>query len=109
MSVAAARLAGCLAALIATAAPAEVRIAFVGALSGPQAWAGRDQRDGLALALEQRSGRLGGTEVRFSEFDDRADPRRAGAIAKRLEAEGVRVVTGLTTGESALALHARLR
>ena len=109
MSVAAARLAGCLAALIATAAPAEVRIAFVGALSGPQAWAGRDQRDGLALALEQRSGRLGGAKVRFSEFDDRADPRRAGAIAKRLEAEGVRVVTGLTTGESALALHGRLR
>ena len=93
MKLAAARLAGCLAALIATAAPAapaEVRIAFVGALSGAQAWVGRDQRDGFALALEQRKGRLGGVEVRFSEIDkpDRQQP------------EGVRVVTGLRTEES---------
>jgi branched-chain amino acid transport system substrate-binding protein len=89
MRVPAAGLAGCLAALIATAAPAEVRITFVGALSGPQAWAGRDQRDGFALALEQRKGRLGGIEVRFSELDE----RDVG------EPEGVRVVTGLTTDE----------
>src|SRR5688572_6616904 len=99
MSVRAARLAGCLAALIATAAPAEVKIAFVGALSGPQAWAGRDQRDGFTLALHERMGRLGGVEVRFSQFDER----------DRLAPEGVHVVTGLTTGESALALHERLR
>ena len=98
MSVAAARLAGCLALLVATAAPAEVRIAFVGALSGPQAWAGRDQRDGFALALRERDGRLGGVEVRFSELDER----------DRLEPEGVRIVTGLTTEESALALLERL-
>lgn len=104
MSVAGARLAGCLSLLVATAAPAEVRIAFVGALSGPQAWAGRDQRDGFALAVEQRNGRLGGTEIRFSEYDERGP-----AIAKRLETEGVRVVTGVTTDESALALHKRFR
>ena len=76
-------LVGCLAAVVATAAAAEVRIAFVGELSGPLAWAGRDQRDGFALALEERKGRLGGIEVRFSELDER----------DRLEPEGVRVVT----------------
>jgi len=99
MSVASARLAGCVALLVATTAAAEVRIAFVGALSGPLAWAGRDQRDGFALALAQRRGRLGGVEVRYSEFDER----------DRLDVEGVRVVTGFTTEESALALHERLR
>ena len=88
MRVAPAGLAGCLAALVATAAAAaEVGIAFVGALSGPQAWAGRDQRDGFVLALEQRKGRLGGIEVRFSELDERDGQ----------EPEGVRVETGLPT------------
>ena len=69
-----------------------MRIAFVGALSGPQAGAGRDQRDGFALALEQRKGRLGGVEVRFSELDkhDRQAP------------EGFRVVTGPATDENVL-------
>lgn len=109
MSVAAARLAGCLALLITTAAPAEVRIAFVGALSGPHAWAGRDQRDGFALALEERDGRLGGVAVRLDEADDRGDPARAPAIARRMLAEGVLVVTGFTTTESALALQQQLR
>jgi branched-chain amino acid transport system substrate-binding protein len=72
----------CLAVLIATAAAAaEIRIGFVGALSGPHAWAGRDQRDGFALALGERGGRLGGLEVRFSELDE------------RVETQGVRVVT----------------
>lgn len=92
MTLAAARLAACLAALLATTAAAEVRIAFVGALSGSLAWAGRDQRDGFALALEQRNGRLGGVEVRFSKLD-----------------EGARIATGFTTDESALGLHERLR
>lgn len=109
MSVAAARLAGCLALLAATAAPAEVRIAFVGALSGPHAAAGRDQRDGFSLALEERNGRLGGVAVRLEETDDRGDPARAPAIARRVVAEGVSVVTGFTTAESALALQQRLR
>jgi branched-chain amino acid transport system substrate-binding protein len=109
MGVAAARLAGCLALLVATAALAEVRIAFVGALSGPAAWAGRDQHDGFALALDERDGRLGGVAVRLHETDDRGDPARAPAIAQRLVAEGVLVVTGLTTADSALALQQQLR
>jgi len=109
MSVAAARLAGCLALLVATAAPADVGIAFVGALSGPQAWAGRDQHDGFALALEQRNGRLGGAPVAVSELDDRGEAARARAIAQRLVAEGVVIVTGLTTAESTLALQQKVR
>jgi branched-chain amino acid transport system substrate-binding protein len=107
--LAAARLAGLVALLAAANAAAEVRIAFVGALSGPAAWAGRDQRDAFALALAQRNGSLGGIAVRFGEIDDAADPRRAPAIAKRLLAEKVQIVTGLTGAASALALSDRLR
>lgn len=107
--LAAARLAGLVALLAAANAAAEVTITFVGALSGPAAWAGRDQRDAFALALAQRNGSLGGIAVRFAEIDDAADPRRAPAIAKRLVAQKVQIVTGLTASASAVALHARLR
>jgi branched-chain amino acid transport system substrate-binding protein len=102
-------LAGIFALLAATPAAADTRIAFVGALSGAAAAAGRDQRDGFLLAVAERNGRLGGVPVHVSELDDRGDPGRATAIADRLLAEGVRFVTGLTTNESALALQGRLQ
>jgi branched-chain amino acid transport system substrate-binding protein len=107
--LAAARLAGLVALFAAASVAAEVRIAWVGALSGPAAWAGRDQRDAFVLALAQRNGRLGGVAVRFTEIDDGGDARHAPAVAARLAAESVHIVTGLTTTASTLALHARLR
>jgi len=107
--LAAARLAGLVALLAAANAAADVTIAFVGALSGPAAWAGRDQRDAFALALAQRNGNLGGIAVRFLEMDDAADPARAPAIARRLASEKVQIVTGLTASASGVALYDRLR
>jgi branched-chain amino acid transport system substrate-binding protein len=77
------------------AAGADTRVAFVGALSGPHAAAGRDQRDGFLLA---------GLPVELIELDDAGDPGRAKAIAARLLAENIAFVTGFTTSESALAL-----
>ena len=84
------------------------RIAFVGTLSGAGAALGRDQRDGLLLAIAQQHGALGGTAVRVVEFDDRGEARHARLIADRILAEGIQIVTGLTTIESALALNSRL-
>jgi branched-chain amino acid transport system substrate-binding protein len=84
------------------------RIAFVGTLSGASASLGRDQRDGLLLAIAQQHGALGGIAVRVAEFDDRGEARHARLIADRILAEGIQIVTGLTTIESALALNSRL-
>lgn len=88
---------------------ADQKIAFVGALSGPAASAGRDQRDGFLLALQQQNGRLGGVPVQVLQLDDGGGHRRARKIAERLRAEGVRFVTGLTTSDSASALHRQLQ
>ncbi len=74
-------------------------MAFVGALSGPHAAAGRDQRDGFLLA---------GLPLELIELDDAGDPGRAKAIAARLLADNIAFVTGLTTSESALALQREL-
>ncbi|HKA60205.1 MAG TPA: ABC transporter substrate-binding protein [Gemmatimonadales bacterium] len=97
---------------IASAAPASAgaaeRIAFVGALSGARASLGRDQRDGFLLAIAEQHGSLGGTVVRLAEFDDGGGAQHAGAIADRILAERIQIVTGLTTSESALALHSKL-
>jgi branched-chain amino acid transport system substrate-binding protein len=81
------------------AAGADTRVAFVGALSGPHAAAGRDQRDGFLLA---------GLPVELIELDDAGDPGRAKAIAARLLADKISFVTGLTTSDSALALQREL-
>jgi branched-chain amino acid transport system substrate-binding protein len=84
------------------------RIAFVGALSGPDAFRGRDQRDGVLLALAEQERSRGGMSVRVVEFDDRGEARHAVIVADRILAERIKLVTGLTTIESALALNSRL-
>ena len=88
---------------------ASERIALVAALSGPHAALGRDQRDGFQLAVAQQKGRLGGVAVRIVALDDRGEAGRASKMAGRILAEGVRIATGFTTSESALAIHARLQ
>jgi branched-chain amino acid transport system substrate-binding protein len=92
-------LAGVIALLAAAPAGADTRVAFVGALSGPHAAAGRDQRDGFLLA---------GLRLEVLELNDGGDPARAKAIAARLLAENISFVTGFTTSESAVALQREL-
>src|SRR5689334_84338 len=109
------RLARCLAlgaaastVFAATVCAATERIAFVGALTGEHAAIGRDQRDGFLLALAQQHGSLGGTSVRVTEFDDRGEAQRTSIIAGQILAARIPIVTGVTTGESALALSSKL-
>src|SRR4051794_37280252 len=59
-------------------------IAFVGALSGPAASLGRDQRDGLLLAVDEQHGSLGGTAVRVVQFDDGGEAQRSRLVADRI-------------------------
>ncbi len=53
-------------------------------LSGPGAVLGQHARDGFALALKQRGGKLGGREVNLVVVDDELKPDVAVARAKRL-------------------------
>ena len=90
-------------------AVAAINIAFVGTLSGPDAAAGRDQRDGFLLAVSQAHGRLGGVDVGVSSFDDGARAENVRRIAKQISAAGTQYITGFTNSEAALALREQLR
>jgi len=101
-------LIGMACALVAMQCVAAVKIAFVGALSGPDAAAGQDQRDGFMLAVQQGHGTLGGMPVRVVNFDDGGRARNAARIAARVLAARVQIVTGLTNAEAAVALYDKL-
>jgi branched-chain amino acid transport system substrate-binding protein len=90
-------------------ASAAVYIAFVGALSGPLAVAGRDQLDGFQLAVSHNHGQLGGVDVRMLTFDDGGRPENGARVAARISAARARFVTGFTDTAAALALHEHLR
>ncbi|WP_108565249.1 ABC transporter substrate-binding protein [Pseudomonas aeruginosa] len=78
-------------------AHAEVKVGFLGTLSGPSAANGRDQLDGFRLALEQLGGKLGGVDAQLVVEDDQMKPDAALTGATRLlEREKVDVVVGLT-------------
>jgi branched-chain amino acid transport system substrate-binding protein len=101
-----------LASLLWAAAPppacATETIAFVGALSGPAASLGRDQRDGFLLAVDEQHGFLGGSTVSVVQFDDGGEAKRSRLVADRILAAGIRIATGFTTTETALALQSKL-
>ena len=100
---------GIVCALSTLHAVAAINIAFVGTLSGPDAAAGRDQRDGFLLAISQAHGRLGGVDVGVSSFDVGARAENVRRIAKQISAAGMQFITGFTDSEAALALREQLR
>jgi len=59
-------------------------VGMIVTLSGPGAVIGTHARDGFALALKQRGGKLGGREVTFTVVDDELKPDTAVARARRL-------------------------
>lgn len=83
-----------------------IRIGSVSPLTGPQAHLGKDQENGVRLALEEADARgitLGGKKVRFELLseDDQADPKTATIVAQKLADERVVAVIGhLNSGTS---------
>jgi len=83
-----------------------VRIGSVAPLSGPQAHLGKDNDNGVRLAVEEANARgitLGGQKVRFEVVseDDQADPKTATIVAQKLVDEKVNGVIGhLNSGAS---------
>lgn len=83
-----------------------VRIGSVAPLSGPQAHLGKDNDNGVRLAVDEANARgvtLGGQKIRFEVVseDDQADPKTATIVAQKLVDAKVNGVIGhLNSGAS---------
>lgn len=89
---------------IASVASAQevVKIAHVGATTGPVAYFGKDTENGARMAIETLNARkpvIGGKKVRFELVaeDDAGDPKQATAVAHRLVDAKVNAIVGHQT------------
>ncbi|MEI6415321.1 MAG: branched-chain amino acid ABC transporter substrate-binding protein [Pseudomonadota bacterium] len=96
-------LAGCLALAItggvAAAEDAVIRIGHAAPLTGPQAHLGKDNENGVRLAIDDLNAKgfeIGGQKVHFELLseDDQADPRQGAIVAQKLVDEKVNGVIG---------------
>lgn len=87
------------------AALADVKIGFIGTLSGNGAALGQDMLDGFNLALTERGGKLGGQTIQLIKEDDQLKPDvGVQAVQKLLEKEKVDIVTGVTFSNVMMAI-----
>lgn len=76
-----------------------VKIGQTGPLSGPNAFAGKDNENGVRLAIEELNEKrlvVGGKVLKFvlQSEDDQCDPRAGVSVAQKLVDEGVKFVMG---------------
>ncbi|GAB3629402.1 ABC transporter substrate-binding protein [Pandoraea terrae] len=94
------------AALFAGNAQAQVKIGFIGTLSGPGGALGQDQYDAFMLAVEQKGGKLGGVPVQIIKEDDQLKPDVGVQAAQKLvERDKVSLITGVTFSNVMMAIH----
>lgn len=76
-----------------------VKVGHAAPLTGPQAHLGKDNENGVRLAVDELNSKgfeVGGRKVRFElrSEDDQADPRIATTVAKKFVDDGVHVIIG---------------
>ncbi|HEX4870634.1 MAG TPA: branched-chain amino acid ABC transporter substrate-binding protein [Moraxellaceae bacterium] len=76
-----------------------VKVGHAAPLTGPQAHLGKDNENGVRLAIDELNAKgfeIGGKKVTFQLMseDDQADPRIATTVAKKFVDDGVHVVIG---------------
>ncbi|MCC2637719.1 MAG: branched-chain amino acid transporter substrate-binding protein [Moraxellaceae bacterium] len=76
-----------------------VKVGHAAPLTGPQAHLGKDNENGVRLAIDELNAQgfeVGGKKVKFELMseDDQADPRIATTVAKKFVDDGVHVVIG---------------
>lgn len=76
-----------------------VKIGNTGPLSGPNAFAGKDNENGVRLALEELNAKkivVGGKTLKFElqSEDDQCDPKSGVAVAQKLVDSGIKFVMG---------------
>ena len=79
--------------------PLVVRVGHAAPLTGPQAHLGKDNENGVRLAIDELNAggfEIGGRKVEFELIseDDQADPRIATTVAKKFVDDGVNVIIG---------------
>jgi hypothetical protein len=86
----------CAAALGATTAAAEIRIAVAGPMTGPMAWGGEQFERGAGMAVADLNAKGGvlGQNVELIVGDDFCDPEQAVALARKLVGDRVVFVAG---------------
>ncbi|AJC22932.2 ABC transporter substrate-binding protein [Pandoraea pulmonicola] len=99
-------LAAAAALLASGGAHADVKIGFIGTLSGPGGALGQDQYDAFMLAIEQKGGKLGGVPVQVIKEDDQLKPDVGVQAAQKLvERDKVSIITGVTFSNVMMAIH----
>ncbi len=90
-------------------AQAEIKIGFMGVLSGPQGPLGQDQYDAFMLVVEQNGGKLGGVPVSVLREDSQLKPEVAVQVVdKMIEKEKVQIITGITFSNIMMAIHKKV-
>lgn len=89
---------------LALASPAQaqdqvVKIGNTGPLSGPNAFAGKDNENGVHMAIEDLNAKkivVGGKTIKFElqSEDDQCDPKAGVAVAQKLVDSGIKFVMG---------------
>ncbi|MDF7679605.1 branched-chain amino acid ABC transporter substrate-binding protein [Enterobacteriaceae bacterium ESL0689] len=90
-------LAGCIALVMSSAAQADnIKIAVVGAMSGPVAQYGDQEFTGAeqAVADINAKGGIKGNKLQIVKYDDACDPKQAVAVANKVVNDGIRYVIG---------------
>jgi branched-chain amino acid transport system substrate-binding protein len=85
--------------------PSEFHIAGILAFSGAYGIIGKDMRQGVELAIADRSGKVLGKPIRASWEDDETKPQPAVQKATRLLAGGAHMIFGAVGSASTLALQ----
>jgi branched-chain amino acid transport system substrate-binding protein len=102
-------IAAALALSLSAVASAQLKIGFVGELSGPQAPLGQDQYDALMLLIEQNGGKLGGVSVQVIKEDSQLKPDVANQVVdKLLDKDKVQIITGVTFSNIMMAVHKKI-
>ncbi|KTR19340.1 hypothetical protein NS64R_21955, partial [Enterobacter hormaechei subsp. xiangfangensis] len=78
-------LAGCIALAFSTMAQADIKVAVVGAMSGPVAQYGDQEFTGAeqAVADINAKGGIKGEKLQIVKYDDACDPKQAVAVANK--------------------------
>lgn len=102
-------LLGAALAMASYGAMADVKIGFIGPFSGPTAQLGKEQYDGLMLAIEMAGGKLGGQAVTVIREDDQIKPELgAQATRKLLDLDKVDAIVGLSATNVLMASLPRI-
>jgi branched-chain amino acid transport system substrate-binding protein len=87
-----------------SASGASVNVGFFGALTGPNAQLGINERNGEKLAIDQYNAKGSGPKVVLKEYDSQGDPTQASTLANKVISDKTVAIVGPAfSGESKTA------